>query len=308
MNNNSPFDKIKGYSQIKAELIRIADTLRNTDNYKQFGVTNPGGIILYGHPGVGKTLMATCLAEASGRPVFWCRKNGAADDFSAYLREIFQEAGSHAPSVIILDDADKYAATDDEHTDYVEYVTLQTLIDEYKGKDVFVIATANDIDDFPRSLIRSGRFDYCYNIAEPSLEDSKEVIAYYLRNKSITDGLDINYLAKLMQSKSCAELSGVINEAALNAAFDGKNKIGIEHFVRACLKLIHNINLNKHDKSWYSEPYNETAAYIVCHESGHALVSEIIEPGSVMFVTVYGSNYSAEGGLNNVCFDHKRPA
>ena len=94
------FDQIIGYASTKKELIRIADILRNEEPYAKLGVSVPKGLLLYGEAGVGKTLMANCLIQASGRKVFTCRKNQPDGDFTKAVQAIFAEAAANAPSIV----------------------------------------------------------------------------------------------------------------------------------------------------------------------------------------------------------------
>ena len=105
----SAVDKIIGYELIKEELKQIADCLKLTDKYRRMGVSIPRGLLLEGKPGVGKTLMTTCLVEGSGRIAFICRKDSSDGSFIKHIREIFEQAEENALSVVVLDDMDKFA-------------------------------------------------------------------------------------------------------------------------------------------------------------------------------------------------------
>ena len=152
----SEFNKIIGYKDVKSELIRLCDIIKNGEKYKTLGVVLAGGMLLDGDPGVGKTLMANCFIQESGRRAFICRKNKPDGEFVNEIKRIFNEAAENAPSIILLDDMDKFANGDDNHKNAVEYVTVQSCIDEIKGKDVFVLATTNGTRNLPASLIRAG--------------------------------------------------------------------------------------------------------------------------------------------------------
>ena len=143
------FNKIIGYESIKNELKRLCDILSNPDKYKKFGVEIPQGLLLYGEPGVGKSLMAECFIQALSRKSFVCRKNKANGDFINAITKTFEDAKENTPSIVLLDDMDKFANEDEKHEDAEEYVTVQSCIDDIKNKDVFVIATANNIRKFP---------------------------------------------------------------------------------------------------------------------------------------------------------------
>ena len=129
------FDRIIGYREIKSQLIVIADTLKNREAYRALGVDMPRGLLLYGEPGVGKSLMAKCLIEASGLSVFTCRKTEPNGEFVKTIKNTFDRASQAAPSIVFLDDMDKFANGDQRRRDCEEYVTVQACIDETKGRD-----------------------------------------------------------------------------------------------------------------------------------------------------------------------------
>ena len=153
------FDDIIGYDATKEELVRIADTLKNAERYRRLGMTSPRGLILYGRPGTGKTLMANCLIKVSGRPAFTCRRTEADNSFIDKMKAVFEEAEQNAPSIVFLDDMDKFANSDFQHRDAAEFVAVQSCIDSMRGAEVFVLATANEnIKNLPGSLLRSWAF------------------------------------------------------------------------------------------------------------------------------------------------------
>lgn len=177
------FDRIIGYDAIKNELLQICDMIKNKEVYKKLGAKLPQGILLYGKPGLGKRLMAKSIIEESGLKTYTIRKNKGNGDFIAYITETFQTAKEHAPSIVFLDDMDKFANEDSNHCDTEEYVAVQSGIDEVKHCGVFVIATVNEIWKLPKSLKRSGRFDRKIEVRPPSDNDANRIISYYLSKR-----------------------------------------------------------------------------------------------------------------------------
>ena len=286
----SEFDKIIGYKDIKTELIRLCDVIKNADKYKALGVAPIGGLLLDGDPGVGKTLMANCFIKESGRKAFVCRKNKPDGEFVNEIKNVFTEAAENAPSIILLDDMDKFANEDDYHRNAEEYVTIQSCIDEIKGKDVFVLATTNGTDNLPRSLLRAGRFDYVISVDAPEGKDAVEIVKYYLSQKKAVAEIDAEEIARLLNGKSCAVLETVINTAGQYAGYENKEMIDVDDIIRACLRVIYNAPES-------TAPHNpvvlERTAY---HEAGHAVIAEILESGSVDLVSVR-KNTGAVGGF-----------
>ena len=274
------FDKIIGYQSIKAELMRVCDIMLNYDKYKRLGVTTPRGILLHGDPGVGKTLMAKCFIEASKRPVFICRKDKADGDFLKSITDIFDKASQNAPSIVFLDDMDKFANEDERRRDTEEYVTVQSCIDSVVGKEVFVLATANDIHKLPNSLTRVGRFDKVIEVKGPVGEDAVKIVEYYLSQKSFVEDIDARQIARLLDGRSCAELETVINEAGVYAGSAAKSKIDMDDIVRACMRVIFRA------PETFESHSQEVLERIAYHEAGHAIVAELLESDTVNLVSV----------------------
>ncbi len=286
----SEFDKVIGYSDIKNELLRLCDVIKNGEKYKALGVAETGGLLLDGEPGVGKTLMANCFIKESGRKAFVCRKNKPDGEFVNEIKNLFNEAAENAPSIILLDDMDKFANEDDHHRNAEEYVTVQSCMDEIKGKDVFVLATTNGTDNFPRSLLRAGRFDAIITVSAPQGEDAVEIVKYYLSQKKAVAEINPQDVARLISGKSCAALEAVINTAGQYAGYANKEMIDEDDIIRACMRIIY-------DAPECNTPHNpftlERTAY---HEAGHAVVAEVLESGSVDLVSVR-KNTGTVGGF-----------
>lgn len=281
------FEKIIGYEAIKKELAQISDVLANKEAYERLGVSSPRGLLLHGDPGVGKTLMASAVIKASGRKAFTCRKNSPNGDFVKKIKKTFKDAAEAAPSIVLLDDMDKFANGDDHHPDAEEYVTVQSCIDEIKGKEVFVLANANSLRALPRSLKRAGRFDRVIEVNNPRGEDAVKIIEHYIKGKKFVGDMDAVTVARIMDGRSCAELETVINEAGLYAGFERSEEITMDHFMRACLHTIHDVpNEVLCESSFDTDLSNgdDPRTRVVYHEAGHATIAEVLNPGSVTLI------------------------
>lgn len=274
------FDEVIGYADVKVELEKICDILKNGEKYRKLGVTLPGGLLLHGEPGVGKTTMAKCFIKACGRKAVTCRKFKPDGEFVNEIKAVFDEAVKCAPSVVFLDDMDKFANSDRYHRNTGEMVAVQSCIDEVKGKDVFILATANDLDNFPDSLLRAGRFDKIIEVRSPAGDDAVNIVSYYLGKKNLFGDIDAAEVARILNGKSCAELEAVINEAGIYAGYANKTYIDMDDIIKACMRVIFKAPESLEQDS---DEFLEQTAY---HEAGHAVVAEVLEEGSVSIVSV----------------------
>lgn len=282
------FESIIGYKAIKLELSRIVDQLKYPEKYAELGVTEPHGLLLHGVPGVGKSTMAKSIIDAIGRQAFVCRKEKSNGDFVNEIVRVFDEAAGAEPSIILLDDLDKFANEDERHCDAEEFVTVQSCIDKVKDKRVFVIATANNIRKLPNSLTRPGRFDHILKLDSPEGKDAEDIVAYYLSTKSYVSNIDVKRIARLLEGRSCAQLETVVNQAGAYAAFDGRRQIEMQDMIKAILRIVFEA-----PESFDKDPC--TLPLTACHEAGHALVAEILQPDSVNLVTVLNHDSYAAG-------------
>lgn len=285
-----PLDKVIGYNPVKKELYRILDVLNNSEKYAELGVHIPKGVMLEGEPGIGKSLMALSFMEECNRKSYIIRKNKPDGTFVDCIRETFEEAMNNEPSIILLDDIDKFANEDYSHCDAEEYVTVQACIDGVKKKDVFVIATANDIRQLPESLRRSGRFDKIFHMSFPKGEDAKKIIEHYLENKKCDESVDAEEISRFSGGHSCADLESVINDAGLHAVYEGRELISQDDLKGACLRKFYRISDDDDETS------KEVLIKRVVHEAGHVVLAELKEPGAVNFVSASTKRAGAIGG------------
>lgn len=290
------FEKIIGYTSIKKELEQIADIFKNKEKYDNLGVKPPVGVLIHGVPGVGKSSMANALISAISLKCFVCRKDKPNGDFVKYIKETFDKATAEAPSIVFLDDMDKFANGDERHPDAEEYVTVQSCIDEVKNKNVLVLATANDLRCLPDSLLRAGRFDRIIKVDTPNAKDSEQIIGHYLLNKKVSDELDYKSIAKIMYKHSCAELETIINEAGIYAGFENADCIKMPHFLKAAMRLVFDIPVSAFEENAFDEISQSDLQKVAYHEAGHVLVHEVLDPESVSLVSMFGSNYDIFGG------------
>ena len=285
------FKNIIGYEKEKQTLKRIIDILNNTEKYKKIGSSIPHGLLMYGVPGTGKTTMAKEFIRCVNRKSFIVRKTKSDGSFIEYIKEIFDKAKKCQPSIILLDDLDKFSVVEGKSENQEEYVVVQSCIDEINEskEDVFIFATANNIYSLPISLRRTGRFDIKMEILNPKEKDVYEICKYYLTKKKIDNNINIRNISYILTNSNCSDLEKVCNQAGIYAAYNNKEKIEMEELVRAALENVYKDNLEECN---VSNEYDINVAY---HEAGHALIGELLEPGSVSFITIMLSDSHTKG-------------
>ncbi len=261
------FDRIIGYESFKKDLRCIADMLKHTSKYKKYCVDLPKAILIYGKPGLGKTLAAESLLYESKRNSYIIRKDKPDEKFIEYITATFEEAIKNQPSIVLLDDLDKFAESDEDRYNDEEFIVIQSILDNLQDQDVFVVATANDIDVLPYSLKRAGRLGRHMHFDMPNNADALAIINYYLSNTSYKLDVPADLIARIMRNRSCAELKNVISEASLSAGFAKRQYITKEDIKEA---LLHGV---LGTRETYGEATSESKLRTAYHEAGHAIVA-----------------------------------
>lgn len=283
------FSNIVGYEDVKKELRIISDMMNNPEVYRKMGASMEKGLILHGRPGTGKTTMARSLIDSTDRKCFTCRKKASDGEFVEKIVQTFEEAKKNAPSIVFLDDLDKFSDKSEECEAPEEFVTVQTCMDELTGHDVFVIATANNPRRLPDSLLRPGRLGKNIRVRLPRKAETAEIIKFYLDKANTSNDLDHVSIAMMLEEESCAVLEDVIRVSAVKSAYNRQDCITMDNIVDACLDLV--FQAPEFDKP-YSEDTLRRTAY---HEAGHALVSELLDPGSISIATIRPSGSNTLG-------------
>lgn len=284
------FKDIIGYKKEKEELMYICDMIKNSKKYIDKGVYIPRALLLYGDPGTGKTTMSKALINESGRKCFSCKKNKSNGDFVDEIRNTFEEAKKNSPSIIFLDDMDKFAEDNlNMNSNKEEFATIQTCMEDLDNSDVFVIATANDIEFIPKSLLRTGRFGRKMYIKNPNSDSVQKIIDNFLLENNIKCDIDSDSLVKILNHTSCATIKEILNEARIYSLYENKEKVSREDMIRAILKnLIGDIEKPKNEKN---------KLYRATHEAGHAIVA-LINGCDVPLVTV--ASHGDYGGITYI--------
>ena len=271
---NDGFEGIAGYAREKRELMELRAFLHRAEEYRGAGVSVPKAILLYGHPGVGKTVMVRAIADDGISTVELRAADCCGDDAAEKVVQAFAEAREKAPCVLLLDELDKIAGLGighDREESAMNRVLLQELDRLPGGEGVLVAATCNDVRAIGSALARSGRFDRMLRVEEPSEEDRAEILRLYLGQMSVPCEADIPYLARLTSGSTGAALERIVNEAGLAAMEKAEPVITLGDVCSVMGRL----TFDGAPKDCAA--FRETAV----HEAGHAVAGLILEPMSL---------------------------
>ncbi len=294
------FDNIIGYESVKNELYQIIDIFKNQETYKKMGAKLPRGVLLYGNPGMGKTMLAQALIEACGVKSFLLKKKKDNRDSLQEISDTFDAAAKEKAAIILIDDIDKFCEVDDIDVDDEAFVAMQTGIDSLKNKNVLVVATANNYRRLPDSLRRNGRFDRKIGLKSPTNEDARKIIEFYMKTKKVNENINYEDVAKMISYTSCADLETILNESAIYAAYQRKDSIDIDDVVKAFLRNEYNVSDDD------LQCNKEDIEAVALHEAGHVAMAEILKEGSVGFVCIQPSSKGKTEGFTHLCNELKR--
>lgn len=278
------FSNVAGKVEEKEELLDIINYFKDSNKYKERGLTIPRGILLEGPPGTGKTLLAKALAgeiNASYYSLTGSEFNGMFRGMGTVkVKQLFKEARKNAPSVIFIDEIDALARkrggnssiSGDRDSDQ----TLNQLLTEMDGFDVLdsnvvVLAATNLADTLDPAILRSGRFDRKVYVGLPNKSEREQILEYYIKDKKINKDVDIKSLSEQIQGFSGADIESLVNEANLISYNNNHEDITQSDFEKAFNKVI--VGVEK--KSTVYTP--EQKVIVANHESGHALVGALLE-------------------------------
>lgn len=276
------FKDVAGIDEEKKELEEIVDFLKNGDKYIKLGARIPKGVLLVGPPGTGKTLMAKAVAGEAGVPFFSISGSDFVEMFvgvgASRVRDLFEQAKKHQPCIIFIDEIDavgrqRGAGMGGGHDEREQ--TLNQLLVEMDGFDentnIIVIAATNRPDILDNALLRPGRFDRQIYINAPDVRGREQILKVHAKNKQLEAEVDLKTLAKRTPGFTGADLQNLLNEAALLAARNNKDKISMGDIDNSIDRVI--AGIEKKSKVMTDED-KELTSY---HEVGHALLAKLLK-------------------------------
>ena len=274
------FEDVAGLKEEKQELIEIVDFLKNPESFQKMGAKIPKGVLLYGKPGTGKTLIAKAIAGEANVPFISMSGSEFIEMFAGLgasrVRSLFSKAKKMAPCIVFIDEIDAIGArrTNASGAESENNQTLNQLLVEMDGfetnETVIVLAATNRPEMLDKALLRPGRFDRRITIAPPDLKGREEILKIHSKEKKFADDLNIKSIAEDTAGFTGAELANVLNEAAIIATIN-KHKVIEKQDLEEAVKKI-TVGLQKTSRV-VSEKDKRLTAY---HEAGHAIVSKFL--------------------------------
>lgn len=281
------FSDVAGCDEEKQEMAEIIDYLKYPKKFEKMGARIPKGILLSGHPGTGKTLLAKAVAGEANVPFYSISGSDFVEMFvgvgASRVRDMFKKAQQTAPCIIFIDEIDavgrqRGAGFGGGHDEREQ--TLNQLLVEMDGMEentgVVVIAATNRPDVLDPALLRAGRFDRQITVALPDRKGREAILHVHARNKKFVKDLDLGTLAKRTPGFSGADLENVLNEAAILAVRENKDEIGMKQIDEAIDRVM--MGPAKVSRT-YDDKTKKLVAY---HESGHAIIGLFLENAQVV--------------------------
>lgn len=275
------FKDVAGLEEEKGELIEIVDFLKNPKKFQDMGAKIPKGILLYGKPGTGKTLIAKAIAGEANVPFISMSGSEFIEMFAGLgasrVRKLFEKAKKISPCIVFIDEIDAIGSrrTSNSGAESENNQTLNQLLVEMDGfesnETIIVLAATNRPEMLDKALLRPGRFDRQITIPAPDLLGREEILKLYTKDKKIADNVNLREIAGDTAGFTGAELSNLLNEAAIIATRNNHKAIDKSDIEAAVKKIT--VGLEKHNRV-VSEKDKKLTAY---HEAGHAVVSKFLE-------------------------------
>ncbi|MEY3870719.1 MAG: ATP-dependent zinc metalloprotease FtsH3 [Microcoleaceae cyanobacterium] len=275
------FGDVAGIEQAKLELAEVVDFLKNADRFTAIGAKIPKGVLLVGPPGTGKTLLAKAVAGEAGVPFFSISGSEFVEMFvgvgASRVRDLFEQAKTNAPCIVFIDEIDAVGRQrgaglgggNDEREQTLNQ--LLTEMDGFEGNTgIIIIAATNRPDVLDSALLRPGRFDRQVVVDRPDYAGRLEILNVHARGKSLSKDVDLEKIARRTPGFTGADLSNLLNEAAILAARRNLTEISMDEVNDAIDRVL--AGPEKKDRVM-SEKRKTLVAY---HEAGHALVGALM--------------------------------
>ncbi len=278
------FDDVAGCDEAKQELAEVVEFLKEPQKFASLGARIPKGVLMVGHPGTGKTLMAKAVAGEAGVPFFSISGSEFVEMFvgvgASRVRDLFDQAKRNSPCIVFIDEIDavgrhRGSGLGGSHDEREQ--TLNQILVEMDGFDtdtnVIIIAATNRPDILDPALLRPGRFDRRVVLDRPDVRGRRAILGIHVKGKPMTSDVDLDVIARATPGFVGADIENVVNEAAILAARRNKRSIGMREFEEAVERVA--LGGPERRSRVMSDAKRRLVAY---HESGHAIVAKLLDP------------------------------
>lgn len=278
-NTGVTFADVAGVDEAKSELEEVVDFLKRPQEYSRLGAHIPKGVLLVGPPGTGKTLLAKAVAGEAGVPFFSISGSEFVEMFvgvgAARVRDLFEQARSHAPAIIFIDELDALgrargaAASFGGHDEKEQ--TLNQLLSEMDGFDssggLIILSATNRPEILDPALLRAGRFDRQVLVDRPDRKGRVDILKVHVHKVKLSPAVNLDSIAGLTPGFSGADLANLVNEATLLATRQKAEQVSEADFTAAVERIVAGLEhktrlMNVHERE-----------AVACHEMGHVLVA-----------------------------------
>ena len=274
------FNDVAGLDEEKEELIEIVDFLKTPEKFTKMGAKIPRGVLLYGKPGTGKTLIAKAIAGEANVPFISMSGSEFVEMFvglgASRVRKLFEKARKLAPCMVFIDEIDAIGArrTGNSGGESENNQTLNQLLVEMDGfsseETIIVLAATNRPEMLDKALLRPGRFDRQITIPAPDIRGRLEILKIHAKDKKVSDDVNLESIAEDTAGFTGAELANILNEAAIIATINKHEEIENDDIEEAVKKVT--VGLEKKERV-ISDKDKKLTAY---HEAGHAVVGRYL--------------------------------
>ena len=274
------FDDVAGLDEEKEEMVEIVEFLKKPEKFTKMGARVPKGVLLYGKPGTGKTLIAKAIAGEADVPFISMSGSEFIEMFAGLgasrVRKLFEKARKLAPCIVFIDEIDAIGSrrTSNSGAETENNQTLNQLLVEMDGfgseETIIVLAATNRPEMLDKALLRPGRFDRRITIPVPDLKGRLDILKIHSKDKKISEEVNLESIAEDTAGFTGAELENILNEAAIIATKNKHEYIENNDIEEAVKKVT--VGLEKHTRT-YSDKDKKLTAY---HEAGHAVVSRYL--------------------------------
>lgn len=275
------FDDVAGADEVKEELEEVVEFLKHPKKFNELGAKIPKGVLLFGSPGTGKTLLARAVAGEAGVPFFSISGSDFVEMFvgvgASRVRDLFEQAKKNAPCIVFIDEIDavgrqRGAGLGGGHDEREQ--TLNQLLVEMDGfnanEGIIIIAATNRPDILDPALLRPGRFDRQIVVDTPDVKGRQEILDVHSKGKPLAETVDLSVIARRTPGFTGADLANLVNEAALLSARRGLKAIDMQTLEDSIERVI----AGPEKKSRIMSEFEKRL--VSFHEAGHALVGEML--------------------------------